>query len=177
MLLTRHPGKSQRIVIHQMNLQGTNIVSDKMVPEHESMQALQLPSTLAETGRLNELIDDPELIRMLSQSMLTTIIKQMAAMAAKAAALQVRREASKVQVRKDDIQAFAQNMSNKAPRFLDNKAAARYLSLSPRTLEKFRVHGGGPLYRKFGRRVLYAIQDLEIYANSHRRTNTSQNSQ
>lgn len=59
-------------------------------------------------------------------------------------------------------------------RFYDNRTAAQYLNLSPRTLEKFRVHGGGPSYRKFGKRVLYAIEDLEEYANSQRRTSTSQ---
>ena len=39
---------------------------------------------------------------------------------------------------------------------LDNKEAARFLKLSPRTLEKMRVVGGGPRFRKHGRRVLYA---------------------
>ena len=40
------------------------------------------------------------------------------------------------------------------------------LRLSPRTLEKARVIGGGPRYRKFGRRVLYAVADLEAWANA-----------
>ena len=35
-----------------------------------------------------------------------------------------------------------------------------------RTLEKQRVIGGGPRFRKFGRRVLYSIDDLEVWANS-----------
>lgn len=62
----------------------------------------------------------------------------------------------------------------KPPRFMDNRTAAKYLNLSPRTLEKFRVYGGGPVYRKFGRRVLYAIEDLEAYASGQRRTSTSE---
>jgi len=44
--------------------------------------------------------------------------------------------------------------------------AAAYLRLSPRTLEKQRVIGGGPRFRKFGRRVLYAIEDLETWAKA-----------
>lgn len=51
-------------------------------------------------------------------------------------------------------------------RYLTNEEAAAYLRLSPRTLEKQRVVGGGPRFRKFGRRVLYAIEDLEIWANA-----------
>lgn len=51
-------------------------------------------------------------------------------------------------------------------RYLTNEEAAAYLRLSPRTLEKQRVLGGGPRFRKFGRRVLYAIEDLEIWAKA-----------
>jgi hypothetical protein len=40
------------------------------------------------------------------------------------------------------------------------------LRLSPRTLEKHRVLGGGPRFRKFGRRVLYAVSDLEAWADA-----------
>lgn len=51
-------------------------------------------------------------------------------------------------------------------RYLTNEEAAAYLRLSPRTLEKQRVIGGGPRFRKFGRRVLYAIEDLEMWAKA-----------
>lgn len=54
-----------------------------------------------------------------------------------------------------------------APRYLTNCEAAAYLRLSPRTLEKLRVLGGGPRFRKFGRRVLYAVTDLEGWADEH----------
>jgi hypothetical protein len=53
-----------------------------------------------------------------------------------------------------------------AARYLTNAEAAAFLRLSPRTLEKQRVIGGGPRFRKFGRRVLYAIADLESWANA-----------
>ncbi len=51
-------------------------------------------------------------------------------------------------------------------RYLNNDEAAAFLRLSPRTLEKQRVIGGGPRFRKFGRRVMYAIADLEAWADS-----------
>lgn len=62
-------------------------------------------------------------------------------------------------------------MSQPAPprasaRYLTNDEAAAWLRLSPRTLEKQRVLGGGPRFRKFGRRVVYAIEDLENWANA-----------
>jgi hypothetical protein len=51
-----------------------------------------------------------------------------------------------------------------APRYLTNNEAAAFLRLSPRTLEKQRVIGGGPRFHKFGRRVMYALADLETWA-------------
>jgi Helix-turn-helix domain len=57
--------------------------------------------------------------------------------------------------------------------FLNNDEAARFLNLSPRTLEKQRVIGGGPRFRKFGRRVLYAVIDLEAWANERTCESTS----
>lgn len=51
------------------------------------------------------------------------------------------------------------------PRYLTNSEAAAYLRLSPRTLEKHRVIGGGPRFHKFGRRVMYALADLEAWAS------------
>ena len=52
-------------------------------------------------------------------------------------------------------------------RYLTNDEAAEYLRLSPRTLEKQRVIGGGPRFRKFGRRVVYAAADLRAWADSN----------
>ncbi|MPS34315.1 MAG: DNA-binding protein [Stenotrophomonas sp.] len=51
-------------------------------------------------------------------------------------------------------------------RYLTNDEAAAFLRLSPRTLEKLRVIGGGPRFRKFGRRVMYAVADLEAWADA-----------
>ena len=66
-----------------------------------------------------------------------------------------------------------QDLSKPEPVFLDNRQAADYLKLSPRTLEKQRVTGGGPRFRKFGRQVVYAIADLEAWANARICNNTS----
>ena len=55
-------------------------------------------------------------------------------------------------------------MSSDAPsapqRHLKTIEAARFLGLSDRTLEKHRSYGTGPVYRKIGGRVVYALDDL-----------------
>jgi hypothetical protein len=51
------------------------------------------------------------------------------------------------------------------PEFLTTEEAAAFLRLSPRTLEKHRVLGGGPRFRKFGARVRYAAVDLRAWAD------------
>ena len=56
--------------------------------------------------------------------------------------------------------------TTQSARYLTNNEAADFLRLSPRTLEKPRVIGGGPRFRKFGRRVMYAISDLEAWADA-----------
>ena len=58
-------------------------------------------------------------------------------------------------------------------RYLTNDEAADYLRLSPRTLEKQRVLGGGPKFRKFGRRVMYAVADLDAWATDRSFESTS----
>ena len=60
----------------------------------------------------------------------------------------------------------ATNSAVPASRYLTNDEAAAYLRLSPRTLEKQRVIGGGPRFRKFGRRVMYAVSDLDAWADA-----------
>lgn len=58
-------------------------------------------------------------------------------------------------------------------RYLRTAEAARYLSLSPRTLEKHRTYGTGPAYRKIGGRVVYAVADLKAWADVGTRISTS----
>jgi len=57
--------------------------------------------------------------------------------------------------------------------FMDQRATADLLGLSVRTLERFRLTGSGPAFRKFGRRVMYAHSDVMAWADSQRRTSTS----
>jgi len=59
------------------------------------------------------------------------------------------------------------------PRYLRTKEAAEFLSLSARTLEKHRTYGTGPAYRKLGGRVVYAVDDLETWAERGAVTSTS----
>lgn len=58
-------------------------------------------------------------------------------------------------------------------RFLRTHEAGRFLGLSGRTLEKHRVYGTGPTYRKIGGRVVYAVEDLQAWAELGRQTSTS----
>lgn len=60
-----------------------------------------------------------------------------------------------------------------APRYLKTPDAAVHLGLSARTLEKHRCFGTGPIYRKLGGRIVYAIDDLDAWAAIGRRTSTS----
>ncbi len=58
--------------------------------------------------------------------------------------------------------------------YLDTKQAAEWLGLSPRTLEGLRHRGGGPLYKKWGPKLVrYAISDLRAWADTAGRRNTS----
>ncbi len=59
------------------------------------------------------------------------------------------------------------------PHFLKTPDAALRLGLSARTLEKHRCYGTGPMYRKLGRRIVYAIEDLDAWAEIGRRRSTS----
>jgi hypothetical protein len=57
--------------------------------------------------------------------------------------------------------------------FLTTREAGPFLGLSPRTLEKHRTSGTGPLYRKLGGRVVYAAADLIAWADRGVRQSTS----
>lgn len=56
--------------------------------------------------------------------------------------------------------------SSPEPELLTNAEAAAFVRLSPRTLEKFRVLGGGPRYKKLGARVRYSVDDLRAWLDS-----------
>jgi predicted DNA-binding transcriptional regulator AlpA len=65
------------------------------------------------------------------------------------------------------------NPTGLPPRYLRTPEAARFLSLSGRTLEKHRTYGTGPAYRKLGGRVVYSVEDLQAWANRGTVTSTS----
>jgi hypothetical protein len=55
----------------------------------------------------------------------------------------------------------------------DQKAAAKILKQSERTLERWRVQGTGPAFRKIGKKALYSPSDLRDFIDRQRRTSTS----
>jgi predicted DNA-binding transcriptional regulator AlpA len=59
------------------------------------------------------------------------------------------------------------------PRYLRTPEAARFLGISGRTLERHRIFGTGPVYRKIGGRVVYRLADLEQWADRGLRTSTA----
>ncbi|MDH7973292.1 helix-turn-helix domain-containing protein [Sphingomonas sp. AR_OL41] len=58
-------------------------------------------------------------------------------------------------------------------RYLRTPDAALLLGLSARTLEKHRCFGTGPAYHKLGGRVVYALGDLQAWADLGLRRSTS----
>ena len=57
--------------------------------------------------------------------------------------------------------------------FVDTEAAARYLALSPHSLECYRSLGGGPPFYKFGKFVRYAVANLTGWAAERRHDRTA----
>ncbi len=66
-------------------------------------------------------------------------------------------------------------MANKTEaRYLNTKHAADYLGISPSTLVRLRIQGGGPLYAKAARRVIYEIADLDAWVKENKRRLTGE---
>ena len=65
-------------------------------------------------------------------------------------------------------------MGNDESSFFDTRRAARYLDLSPRTLDGYRVSGAGPAFHRFGNRVRYRRLDLDAWAARRRATTTAE---
>ncbi len=59
------------------------------------------------------------------------------------------------------------------PRFVRTPEAARLLDLSPRTLEKHRCDGTGPIFHKLGGRVVYAVSELQAWVEACARQSTA----
>ena len=65
-------------------------------------------------------------------------------------------------------------MTDTNPIVLKSEAAAHYLGLSTRFLEKLRLTGGGPRFVKVGRRVLYRREDLDRFLEERTVSSTSE---
>lgn len=57
---------------------------------------------------------------------------------------------------------------------LATPAAAGYLGLAVSTLNKWRCHGGGPVFVKLGRAVRYRREDLDAFVENRSVSSTSQ---
>ena len=62
---------------------------------------------------------------------------------------------------------------NEERTYFSTREAADYLGVSPRTLDRYRVRGGGPVFHRFGGRVRYLRADLDAWALTRRRASTS----
>jgi hypothetical protein len=51
--------------------------------------------------------------------------------------------------------------------------AAEHCGSTASTFEKLRLKGGGPVYSKIGRRVVYRVEDLDAWLAANRRRSTS----
>ena len=60
--------------------------------------------------------------------------------------------------------------------FLTTAQAAEYLNVSTKTLEGLRSSGGGPRYRKHGRKVVYQLAQLEEWSEGREVRSTSDSS-
>lgn len=54
------------------------------------------------------------------------------------------------------------------------RQAAGYLGLAVSTLNKWRCHGGGPIFVKMGRAVRYRLDDLEVFMEKSQAKSTSE---
>ena len=56
---------------------------------------------------------------------------------------------------------------------INQKQAAEHLGLPERSLENYRLRGGGPPFYKLGARVVYESTELDVWLAARRRMNTS----
>lgn len=61
------------------------------------------------------------------------------------------------------------NQRKRSSPYLDIDEAADRLKLSPHTLNKWRHEGRGPVFRDHGRRIVYHVDDLDHWSESHKR--------
>ena len=60
-------------------------------------------------------------------------------------------------------------MEKQSANRLSEREAAQYLGpIAVRTLQDWRSQGVGPAYSKLGKRIAYAVADLDAYLEAHR---------
>jgi hypothetical protein len=64
-------------------------------------------------------------------------------------------------------------VANTSKQYLRTQDCAAYCGLAVSTLEKLRLTGGGPVFIKRGRTVLYGRADLDTWLDGLRRRSTS----
>ena len=64
--------------------------------------------------------------------------------------------------------------SQEPEKLLDEKEVANSYGLSVRTLQSWRVKGGGPVFCKLGSRVRYRPSDLDDFLRARARVHTSE---
>jgi hypothetical protein len=65
-------------------------------------------------------------------------------------------------------------LSNTERKFLDAADASRYLNLAVQTLARLRCEGGGPVFCRAGRRIVYRVEDLDSWLAGRRFRSTSE---
>ena len=60
------------------------------------------------------------------------------------------------------------------PALMDERAAANYLDIGVRFMQKSRVRGDGPKFVKVGGRVRYRLADLDAFIEAHVVKSTAQ---
>jgi hypothetical protein len=72
--------------------------------------------------------------------------------------------------------ATPQKPTNKTPcqSALTEAQVAEKYSLSRKTLQAWRMNGGGPAFVKMGKAVRYLVTDLEAFETANKRANTAQ---
>ncbi len=64
-------------------------------------------------------------------------------------------------------------MSDVEQPYVNTRQAAAFLGLSSSTMNRYRVSGDGPAFHRFGKRVLYHMDDLDVWAGVRRLRSTS----
>ena len=57
--------------------------------------------------------------------------------------------------------------------FFTSREAAEFLMLSPRTLDRYRASGEGPVFHRFGNKIVYSLPDLKDWARTRRQKGAS----